>query len=623
MVDREEKLSTGRFVVVQYVIVAIFLGLIYQLWQLQVLQQSKYEVLAEHNRIRTEPIPAPRGRILDREGRVIVDNYPSFSAFVIRDQAHDLASDLPQIARGLHLDMELINEQLERFHDAPGYEPIVVKQDITPQDLAFIDSHRDQFPELETMMVSRRLYPKNGYLGHVIGYVGEAGDREVDQLHVRPGAVVGKFGLEQYYNDILSGVDGERRVAVDSRGREVQQYSDTPPRPGRDLRLTIDNDIQIAAEQALGLRPGAVVALNPQTGEVLAMVSRPAFDPNQFTLGIRASDWNRLLNDPDHPLMNKAIQEQEAPGSTFKIVEAAAGLEEGIAQSKKVFCNGIFDYYGRIHHCWALTEEHRTHGVVDLNKAIYQSCDIFFYSLGVDLGIEKIDSYAQAMGLGRKSGIDLPGEKSGLVPSPEWKQRRFHQPWYKGEVVSVAIGQGAMLATPLQLAHTIGGISDDGLFKRPHLVFYDEANPKSYPHGAYPEEYRFPLKPSTLSALAAGMRRVVDDGGTDSSAHLEGIDWGGKTGSAQIVSTEAFNRLGKKHQFVDNAWFVGVYPVQNARIAVCVLYEHGGHGQFAGRVAAAVIDAYYSKYVARQPMQQIASGASGKALLAAQNGAGQ
>lgn len=596
----EGKLPGGRIILVQYVLLAAFLFLGYGMWQLQVLQQARWETLAEHNRIRSEPIPAPRGRIYDRQGRLLVDNYPSFSALLVPDQARDLANDIAGIARGLGMKPSDVSDRLARYQDAPSYQPIIIKEDITPSDLAFIASHRDQYPELETITVSRRLYPSDGYAMHVIGYVGEATEADIQRLRVTPGTLVGKSGLEQYYNSILMGQDGLRRVIVDSRGRVEGEISDLPPRPGHDLRLTLDKDIQDAAEEAIGQRPGAIVALDPRNGEVLAMVSRPTFDPNLFTLGISSQEWQKLVDDPNRPLLDKAIQAQLAPGSVFKIVMSVAGLEEGIAETMKVNCQGGAWFYGQYKKCW-ISREHKVHGITDIRKAITQSCDVYFYTLGQQLGIDKIDYYAHAVGLGEPTGIDLPHEAAGLVPSPNWKERHLHQSWFKGETINVAIGQGALTVTPLQLAHTIGGIMMDGQFFRPHLVFPSEVPANLQPKG--PDETRFAIPEPALQVIEAGMRGVVGPEGTAASAHLQGVDWGGKTGTAQTVSEEHFAASGHKHQFVDNAWFVGVYPLDQPQIVVCVLFQHGAEGYYAANIAAEVIAAYAQKQAARARTQ--------------------
>src|SRR5215471_2314019 len=463
MFGREEKVSQVRLTAVQYIVLFIFLLLAYGLWRLQVIQSDKYALLAEQNRIRNVPILAPRGKILDREGRVIVDNYPSFSALLLRDSSRDLNADADLIAQGLHLNSDEVRQRIRRFASMPQYQPIFLKEDITPDELAFIESHKNELPELETIMSHRRLYPRNGFMAHLVGYVGEVTEDMLNQQQFElynPGDVVGVSGVEKQYNNILMGKNGSRRAIVDSRGREVGRLDETPAVPGKQLKLTVDLDLQIAAEQAIEGKNGAVVAMDPHTGEILAMVSRPTFDPNDFAVHISRDEWNELVNDENHPLLNKAIQAQLAPGSVFKIIMATAGLQEGIAQDMHVICNGGANFYGRYFKCWVLTE-HRTHGVVDISKAIYQSCDVFFYTLAEKLGIDRIAKYATALGLGQKTGVDLPQEVSGVMPSEEWKIKNFKQKWYAGETISVGIEQGAVATTPVQLIRAISAISMD------------------------------------------------------------------------------------------------------------------------------------------------------------------
>ena len=365
--------------------------------------------------------------------------------------------------------------------------------------------------------------------------------------------------------------------------------SDRPPIPGKDLHLTLDNDLQMAAELALGNRPGAVVALNPHTGGVLALVSRPTFDPNLFTQGLPAKQWEQWVNDPDRPLMDKAIQAQLAPGSVFKLVLSVAGLQSNIAETKTVDCKGVFYYYGHPYHCWiAATGGH--HGVLNIGQAITESCDIYFYTLGAQLGIDTIDQYAFALGLGKPTGIDLPGEASGLIPTPAWKEKYYHQPWYKGETVSVAIGQGPITVTPIQLARLAGGIASGGHFPRPHLD-QEAANPAGFD---------LPLTATTVDTITNAMRGVVDPGGTAASAHLQGVDFGGKTGTAQTISNQKLHTItGSHRQYVDNAWFVGISPVQDPDIAVCVLYQRGAEGSYAARIAARVVAAFHQEQKTR------------------------
>jgi len=429
MFGRDEKISAIRLTAVQYIILGVFLILTYGLWRLQVMQSDSYALMAEKNRVRNVPILAPRGKILDRQGRVIVDNYPSFSALLLRDSARDLNADADMIAKGLHMDPNELRQRIKKFTAMPQYQPIFLKEDITPDELSFIESHRNELPELDTIMAHRRLYPRNGFMAHLIGYVGEVTDDMLNQPQFElynPGDVVGVSGVEKQYNNLLMGKNGSRRAIVNSRGREVGRLDETPAEPGKQLKLTVDVDLQIAAEEALEGKNGAVVAMDPRTGEILAMVSRPTFDPNHFAVKISKDEWVKLVTDENHPLLNKAIQAQLAPGSVFKIIMATAGMQEGIAEDMHVNCTGGASFYGRYFKCWVLAE-HRTHGVVDVSKAIYQSCDVFFYTLAERLGIERIAKYATMFGLGQKTGVDLPQEASGVMPSEQWKIRNFKQ----------------------------------------------------------------------------------------------------------------------------------------------------------------------------------------------------
>ena len=612
MFGRDEKISAIRLTAVQYIILGVFLILTYGLWRLQVMQSDSYALMAEKNRVRNVPILAPRGKILDRQGRVIVDNYPSFSALLLRDSARDLNADADMIAKGLHMDPNELRQRIKKFTAMPQYQPIFLKEDITPDELSFIESHRNELPELDTIMAHRRLYPRNGFMAHLIGYVGEVTDDMLNQPQFElynPGDVVGVSGVEKQYNNLLMGKNGSRRAIVNSRGREVGRLDETPAEPGKQLKLTVDVDLQIAAEEALEGKNGAVVAMDPRTGEILAMVSRPTFDPNHFAVKISKDEWVKLVTDENHPLLNKAIQAQLAPGSVFKIIMATAGMQEGIAADMHVNCTGGASFYGRYFKCWVLAE-HRTHGVVDVSKAIYQSCDVFFYTLAERLGIERIAKYATMFGLGQKTGVDLPQEASGVMPSEQWKIRNFKQKWYAGETISVGIGQGAVATTPIQLARAIAAIASDGTLRRPRLTSPRDLPANIIPATNVPDEVKIPIDPKSWEIITDAMANVVSPIGTANSAHLQGIDFAGKTGSAQTISNTLKAKMGAvgKSKFKDNGWFVGVTPRRNPEIVVAALLEEGEHGYLAARVASQVIKAYVEKQ-RRQPTK-VASGES-------------
>ncbi len=593
---KAEKLPTSKLHALQYFVALILAVLITGLWRLQVLNAENFRSLAEANRIRKVPILAPRGKIFDREGRLLVDNYPSVTCYLLREQVKDLNADLPLISKGLHIPLDQIQATLRRYQIAPNYQPIPLKQDITPDEQAFIAAHRDELPELETLDEQRRLYPPDGFAAHLIGYVGEVSEQMLandDRYSLySPGDVVGRSGVEATYDALLRGTDGSRDVIVNSHGKELGRLRQELAIPGKDLRLTIDLDIQMAAEKVLEGKIGAIVAMDPHTGEILAMASRPTFDPNQFAVRLTKNYWNEILNNPDHPLLNKTIQAQLAPGSTFKIVMSVAGLQENIAQTMHVPCNGGATFYGHFFSC------DRHHGMVDINNAIPFSCDTFYYTLANRLGIDTIAKYATSLGLGQKTGIDLPDEVSGNMPSTLWKLKTQHEKWYAGETISVGIGQGAVTATPIQLARALSGIASGGVLRRPHVVFPDEVPPQMLEavHESYPGsgEATIPLTPENWQIITDAMANVTSSPiGTAYIAHLDGVDFAGKTGTADVVGGRVKNSTNKST--IPNAWFVGMTPRRNPDIVVAVLWEHGYWGNNSAKLAAQVINAFVTK----------------------------
>jgi penicillin-binding protein 2 len=603
---KAEKLPAAKLHAAQYVIALILVILAAGLWRLEVVGADNFRALAEANRIRKVPVLAPRGRLFDREGRLLVDNYPSVSCFLLREQVKDLNADLPLIAQGLHISVEQIEATIKRYQSAPKYQPIPLKQDITPDEQAFIEAHRNELPELETLDEQRRLYPRDGFAAHLIGYVGEISEDDLNKskyAFYQPGDVVGKSGVEATYDALLRGVDGSRDVVVNSHGKEIGRLGQTLAQPGKDLKLTIDLDVQMAAERAMEGKTGAVIALDPHTGEILALVSRPTFDPNQFAVRLSKSYWNEILNNPDHPLLNKAIQAQLAPGSTFKIIMSYAGLQENAAQDMHVMCSGGASFYGHFFAC------DKRHGMVDVEHAIPWSCDTFYYTLANKLGIDTIAKYATDLGLSQRTGVDLPDEVSGTMPSTAWKMKNFHEKWYAGEVISVGIGQGAVAVTPIQLARAIGGVASGGALKRPHLVFPDEVPPEELEaiHETFPGsgDKTVPLATANWQLITDAMAATTTTG-TAAPAHMEGIDFAGKTGTAQVVSHSAgMTSLGVGKERA-NAWFVGMAPRRNPDIAVAVLWEHGGWGAGSAPVAAQIINAFVTKQRKRENNIRIA-----------------
>jgi penicillin-binding protein 2 len=591
----------------QYVAVAIFLFLVSGFWQLQIKSPEIYNERAERNRIKALPIVAPRGKILDRDGRVIVDNHSTWTLILSRENLK--LDHLHEIADGLHLDYDDLVHKVNRFKSRPKYEPIIIKEELSPSDMAFVESHRDPetFPEMELIESQRRLYPENGILAHTIGYTGEISESELDipeYAKYNQGQIIGKFGIEKQYNDSLMGVDGERQSIVDNLGKERQVLGIKEAKSGKNLQLSIDLDLQVVAELALGDRRGSLVALDPNTGEILAMASHPTFDPNKFAVRIKSADWKELTKDPGNPLLNRSIQAQWAPGSTFKPLVALAGLETGsITEDTAFSCPGGASFFGHFYACWG------THGTVSLHKGITQSCDSYFYNVGNKTGIDNLAFYAHQAGLGARSGIDLPNEAAGIVPSPEWELRNYRRKWYAGETISVSIGQGATTVTPLQLARAIGGLAVGGVWHVPHLE-------KSITQTEKPHEWA--LNQDNVKKVVYGMYGVVNEGGTGVRARLPGIDVCGKTGSAQIASA-AYERAhpGMK----DNAWFVAFAPCYKPEIMIAVLWENCGlHGQFAAPIARDVMVSYFNKKERLAEAQKIKQN-SAAGLMSALGGA--
>ena len=586
----DNRLPQERLAAASYVIVGIIALLLLGFWKLQVIDSDKYGQLAERNRVRSIPIIAPRGRMLDRDGRVLVDNYPSFSVLLLRDDSAAVDKNLPAIADGLGLSLDDLKEQLNNTINLPKFQPIVIKPEATPADVAFIESHRADVPLLEMLMVHRRRYLPDGFMSHASGYVGEVSEQQIEASNgkLRPGDFAGKSGLERQYNDLLMGTDGMRRVVVNSVGKEMKEMrlSQQEAIPGKQIQLTIDYDLQEVAEKGLGDKQGAVVALDPRTGEVLAFASHPAPDPNDFAVRISKEEWQRLNEDPDRPLLNRVTQAQLAPGSVFKVVMATAMLESKVPpENFTAFCPGYGVFYGQMHKCWVYGKG--GHGVVNLHQAIVQSCDVFFYNVGMRMGIGTISKYAKMLGLGAKTGIDLPSEEPGLVPSEEWVERVFHHKWYPGSTISVAIGQGSVMVTPLQVAYVIGGIASGGDFKQPHLL--KDAQQVG--------EVHVDLAENTVEQVTQGLYGVVNEpGGTGQAVKLQGIEFCGKSGTAQMMSFSAASRLGLGKGRNDG-WFVGFAPRRDPEIVVAAVVqdttEHGG--VVAGPVVRDIVKAYYDK----------------------------
>lgn len=597
----EGKFAQGKIGLLQYLTVGVFLFLVGGYWNLQIRNEDIYSLKAERNRIKSFPIPAARGKILDRDGRVIVDNHSSFSVLLSRENLQE--EHLAPIAEGLNLDYEELVARLNRFRNRPKYQALILKQELTPAEIAFVESHRDPdtFPELELIHTERRVYPGNGFAAHMLGYVGEISESELNQpefVKNQPGDLVGKTGLERQYNEILTGEDGQRQVLVNNKGEERRVLGFKAAVPGESIQLTIDLDLQTVAELAMEGKRGAVVALDPRNGEVLALTSRPSYDLSKLASRDRGTEWREITTNPEKPLLNRAIQAQLAPGSTFKPFVALSALESGEVDENTSFgCGGGFNFFGRYFHC----HKKSGHGGTSLKKALAQSCDVYFYQVGNRIGIDQISKWAEIAGFGEKTGIDLPAEASGTLPSTKWKIRALRERWYGGDTISVSIGQGYLTATPIQLAHAMGGLVMGGVWHTPHLRKGDAPQKAAR---------KAEIDLGHVRTIMEGVCDVVNGGGTAGRSRLPNGEFCGKTGTAQIASNEYQKATGIRLK--DNAWFVAFAPRVNPEVVVSVLWEEGEHGPDAALIARDVVKAYLDKRARKQFSQTTGEGVQAK-----------
>lgn len=584
---RRQRVSR-RIVFFEIVISAVFVTFLTSFWEIQVVDNEHYRAQAEQNRIKVLPIPAPRGNILDRHGRVLARSRISVSALL--DSRMAPAENRLRIASGLGLDEEALAERIREASEFGKSQHLVIKEGLSIRDIAYLRAHRSDFSEVDLIQGMSRQYPDAAVAVHAVGYVGEVSKSELNMreflLH-QYGAEVGKSGIERQYNGWLAGEDGSQRFLVDSLGRQLEALGIVEPVAGNNLQLTIDLDLQAVSELGLEDRKGAVVALDPRNGEILAMASSPVYDPNKFVSGLSRSEWVSLNSDRNTPLLNRSTQGTWAMGSVFKPIVGLAGLEAGLAgEDFTVSCGGGLAYGGGYFRC----HKRGGHGRVGLHKAIAQSCDVYFYQLGAKLKIETLARYARLAGLGSKTLVDLPDEVSGLVPTERWKIRHTLQPWHPGETIIVAIGQGAMSITPIQAAHAIGGLAMGGVWHRPHLVSRSVRSAMGE-DSAPTLPRRWPVDPHHLDKLRKAMWEVVNGSGTGRQARLKGMDVCGKTGTSQRVSNDLRLRA-KREDFEDDAWFVGFAPCASPEIVVAVLLENGKHSYYAAAVARDIIETW-------------------------------
>ena len=591
----------SRLSVLKYLMVAVFSVLSISFWVLQVVQHAKFEEMAENNHQRTLALRAPRGLVFDRDGKVLVENRHSYSISIVREHTKDLGRTVRMLAGVLGMDEDAVRVIVERHRREPSYRPIMVVPNATLTQVTAVTARRLELPDVVVEQVPTRSYPET--MGaHLFGYVGEVNDAQVSgDDGLKSGDIVGQSGIEKVYNATLRGEDGARRVVVNSVGREIRTLEEDAPTEGHRLQLTLDYDVQKAIEDGFDSIKfnGAAVVLDPSNGDVLGFTSRPAYDPNAFASGIDRVTWASLTTDEDRPLSDRAIQGRYSPGSTFKMAVATAALQEGvITPNFTVHCTGGATFYGRPFKCW----KKGGHGTMDLRHAIEQSCNVYFYTIGNMTGIDKINKWATLLGLGVKSGIDLPNEVKGLVPSPGWKQDTFKEKWYAGETISVSIGQGSVSVTPVSMAVYAATLANGGTRVTPHLLkAVDEDGSGWKPVPQPPAQPSARLDPDKLQAIRDGLWMVVNQAGTGHNARLADYDVSGKTGTAQVISNQGKAAAGKTTKDLrDNGWFVFFAPRDKPVIAGVVFLEHGVHGSNAALIAHHVLDTFFAKKEGRE-----------------------
>lgn len=573
-----------RIVLAGYLIITVFLLFTLRLWQLQVLRGKDYYAMSEDNRLKVLKVAAPRGIIYDRNGKALVKNMPFYSASLIPGAAMNL--DLDALSTLLSMEKEDLLEKMS-VEVAP-FESIKLKEGIPFEEVAYIEARRSDYPGLIIEPDITRYYVYGDIASHVVGYLGMQGPDKLQSFkdsQIPPDAFIGKRGVEALYDDVLQGTPGKRYIEVDALGRQLRIVREERPLKGDDLTISIDIDVQKKMEAAYKGRTGAAVALDPKSGELLALVSRPSYDPNLFSRGISAEDWKSLNENPYHPFLNRAVQSHFPPGSVFKTVVATAALEEGILPPDfKVRCTGAIRHGKWDFRCW----KRGGHGIVDIHRAIVESCDIFFYKVGELVGIDKIAEYARKLGLGQPTGIAFPGEKAGFIPTEEWKLRVRKEPWYVGETYHSSIGQGYVLTSPIQLSVLISAFANGGHVVTPKIVKEEDGSLDFRDAG---------LKQSTLDVITDGLKGVVNEPhGTGGASRLKRFIVAGKTGTAQVVRQKENVRESEDERFRDHAWFVAYAPFENPDIAVSVFVEHGGHGgSAAAPIARAGIEEYLNK----------------------------
>lgn len=555
----------------------LFVLLLLYFWKIQIFNHQKFWNKSEENRVREIILSPQRGLILDREDRILAKNNASFKASFIRENTNNLEKSYERVSSLLEIPMEELKKRVERYQSLPDFHPIVVKDNLTAEEVAKVESRKLEFQELIVQAETKRDYPHGAVASHVLGYLQEVSPGELNTDKYKSaqlGDMVGKTGVENQYESLLAGIKGRSLEIVDSMGRPMGEMARREPVKGKDIRLTIDFDLQVLAEELLNKREGAVVILQPRNGEILAMASYPNFDPNRFINRFTPEEWMELVESKAYPLENRAIRGLYSPGSLFKPLIGLAALDAGIInRNTSIHCSGSAVIYGHPFTCWYAPG----HGPLNLAGAIQNSCNIYFYNLGKRLGIETIADYCREFGLGTKTGVDLPQEKSGLVPDPEWKKRVRNENWYLGETISVAIGQGPLLVTPMQIAQLTALIANRGKGFMPKVIL--QVPEKGAEAIQEPSHAELSISHSDFESIIEGMYRAAQPGGTAVASKVEDFSVCGKTGSTQVVSSEVADKLDQDEKLTrTHSWFTGFAPKNKPKVVITVIVEYGGSG---------------------------------------------
>ena len=589
-ISREEIKKVS--VIINIILIILFVFLFFVFWNIQILKNNQYQSLANKNIYKDVEIKAPRGLILDRNYKILSENKINFSLCMIRENIVDIKKSISFASTVTGIDEKEIIRRIEKYKNFPKFYMIPIKRNLSMDKVIFIESRSDKFPEFKIEIEPTRAYPNKMAASHILGYISEITNEELsERKDYRLGDYVGKSGIEKQYELVLRGSKGFQTVVKDNEERIHEIIYEEKPSIGNTVILTIDINLQKYILDLLGDQKGTVGLVDLNTGGILALVSTPKYNPEFFSSSFRKEEWLAIVNDPDNPLHNKFIQGLYSPGSIFKIIVALTGLEEDVVDTRtRVKCTGAVNIYNRLFNCW----KESGHGTMDIYSAIQNSCNIFFYQLGKQLDIDIIARYAEMMGLGKKTEIDLPNEKSGLVPTKAWKLKNLNEKWFSGETISVSIGHGMLNVTPAQALQMISTVALRGEMPQLHLIKRIEKN------GKVVEEFKpifkkVPIKKENFEIVIKGLYKVVNEGGTGRAAKVEGLDICGKTGTSQIIAKEnpEYKKLVKQKRFTPHSWFVSFAPRNDPKVALVVFIENGGD---AGIIAAPIAAKIYRKY---------------------------